>query len=280
MAKTEHKTSIKRISNERFYDKPTGFIAALAVHGALFFALTAVFQWNTEPETFYAELWAPEDASGLDVKAKAAPIHEQAPEAKPEVQPEKSIQEELQAEREAEIKLAEKKRLQEERAKLEEKKKLEQRQRELEKKRLAQEAKRREEIRKQELARILGAPTVKEGQLAGSTKGDPRAAQQNLTGSMLANYNAQVIACIRPHITYAVPAHVKRGQHQAVYNIRLLPNGEQVGNPQKIKSSELAAYDQSVERAIRLCNPFPRPKNGQALPRQMTITFDPIDDKQ
>ena len=45
-----------RVSNQKGYDLPLGFIAALAVHALLFVGFTFVFQWKTEPETFYAEL--------------------------------------------------------------------------------------------------------------------------------------------------------------------------------------------------------------------------------
>ena len=35
-------------------------------------------------------------------------------------------------------------------------------------------------------------------------------------------------------------------------------------------------YDQAVERAIRRCDPFPRPREG-AMPRSLRLTFDPVD---
>ena len=102
---------------------------------------------------------------------------------------------------------------------------------------------------------------------------------RNVTGTASAEYAASVIACIRPHIIYSVPPGIERGQHQAVYRVNLLPNGEQASNPVQLKSSGLPAYDHAVETAIRRCKSFPRPKDQTAtVPSSMQITFDPVDD--
>ena len=102
---------------------------------------------------------------------------------------------------------------------------------------------------------------------------------RNVTGTASAQYAASVIACIRPHIFFAVPPGTVRGQYTAVYQVSLLPNGEQARAPQQIKSSGLTSYDRAVEIAIRKCNPFPRPKElNTPLPRSMQITFDPVED--
>ena len=119
---------------------------------------------------------------------------------------------------------------------------------------------------------------MKSGQV-GKTTGTPETRIRNVTGTASAQYAASVVACIRPHIYFAVPAGLERGRHQAVYLVNLLPNGEQSGQPVQLKSSGLAAYDQAVERAIRSCNPFPRPKDqSTTVPRSMQITFDPVED--
>ena len=135
-----------------------------------------------------------------------------------------------------------------------------------------------DEMRRAELARITGAPQVQSGQV-GKTTGTPGTRVRNVTGTASAQYAASVITCIRPNIFYAVPPGIERGQHQAVYRVNLLPNGEQTGNPVQLKSSGLPAYDHAVETAIRRCNPFPRPKDQSAtVPRSMQITFDPVED--
>jgi colicin import membrane protein len=56
----------------------------------------------------------------------------------------------------------------------------------------------------------------------------------------------------------------------------LLPTGEQAGAPKLLKGSGLPAFDQAVERAIRRCDPFPRPREG-AMPRDLDLRFDPVD---
>jgi TonB family protein len=43
-----------------------------------------------------------------------------------------------------------------------------------------------------------------------------------------------------------------------------------------LKASGLPSFDQAVERAIRRCEPFPRPREG-AMPRSLRLTFDPVD---
>ena len=60
-----------RPGNQKPFDLPVGLMAAVGVHAILFVGLFTVFQWRTEPESFYAELWAPEDASGESVAGKA-----------------------------------------------------------------------------------------------------------------------------------------------------------------------------------------------------------------
>jgi colicin import membrane protein len=90
------------------------------------------------------------------------------------------------------------------------------------------------------------------------------------------SYRGQVVGCIRPHIVFNVPENVRPKQYVAEFEVLLLPTGEQAGAPKLVKGSGLAAYDQAVERAIRRCDPFPRPKEG-TMPRNLTLTFDPID---
>ena len=65
--------------NGRFFDAPLGLIAAAGVHVALFFALFYVFQWNTDSEAVYAELWAPEDASGRNIRGQSSETTDEMP---------------------------------------------------------------------------------------------------------------------------------------------------------------------------------------------------------
>ena len=385
-------------------------VLSCAVHTALFAALFTAFHWQTQSETVYAELWAPEDVSGgndptgaAKLEEKPAPEEPKAPETEtepePEPEPQKAAEPEpdpeeerraeeleeaaraeearqaeeaarIEAERVAEearkaeeARRAEDERLAQERARAEEierqrqeaieaearrleeekrrederlaQERLAEEQRRAEEARKAEEARRLEverlkaeearkqeearqrdgarkieearkaeekrkaeearriaekkaaeerariarEVRQQELAR-LSAKADPNSTVSGTTKGDPKNVRQNLTGSARARYGARVAACIRPHIMIEVPSSTVRGQYQAIYSVRLLPTGEQVGAPKQEKASGWAAYDAAVERAIRRCNPFPRPDTGQDAPRELTLSFDPVDDRK
>ena len=83
-------------------------------------------------------------------------------------------------------------------------------------------------------------------------------------------------ACIRPNIIFNVPSGIRRGQHQAVYRVRLMPTGDQIGAPHKTRGSGLPGYDSAVERAIAKCPKFPTVP-GTPMPGAVTLTFDPID---
>lgn len=95
-------------------------------------------------------------------------------------------------------------------------------------------------------------------------------------GGFSDKYAAQVITCIRPHIVFNVPDAINAQQYVAVFDVMLLPTGEQTGAPRLIKGSGLAAYDQAVERAIRRCDPFPPPREG-TMPRSVRLLFDPVE---
>lgn len=63
------------------------------VHVLLFIGLFTVFQWQTQSETVYAELWAPEDiSSGNDPNgvAKKFPDEEPDPQARPQDDPQEA----------------------------------------------------------------------------------------------------------------------------------------------------------------------------------------------
>lgn len=129
-------------------------------------------------------------------------------------------------------------------------------------------------VRSQELARTMGGAASSRS--AGTPTGDRTAQFQNLSGSARAGFIAKVRACIRPNIIFSVPSGVRRGQHQAVYRVRLMPSGDQIGSPQKLKASGLAGYDAAVERAIAKCSRFPSVP-GVVMPGEVSLTFDPVD---
>ncbi len=100
-----------------------------------------------------------------------------------------------------------------------------------------------------------------------------------LTSAQRAQYENRIRACIRPYITYTPPATARRGQYIAIFEVSLARNGKQTVAPKQVQRSKLPAYDQAVERAIRRCDPFPKPPVGDAPP-SITLRFDPIDDTQ
>lgn len=385
---TEEEITRERFRREDRKDSLPAAILSVAVHGALFAGLFTVFQWNTAPETVYAELWAPEDVSGgndpsgvaekvpeetgrdeADAPEKKAAEPEPEPEPKPEPKPEPEpaappepagptpeelaaeeareaarLEEEQiarQAREEMEARRAEEERIAQERARAEEiermrqeaieaeRRRAQEEEKRLEEERLAQERlaeaarkaaeaearriaeelrvaeekrqaeeaakkaaaekKAREEaeerrrvaqrFREQELAR-LSAKVDPNAQRSGTTTGDRRNFRRSLTGSALATWSNKVRSCIRPNITIDVPATTRPGQYRAVYSLQLLPTGEQVGTPKLVTPSGWPAYDAAVARAIRRCNPLPRPGAGEDMPREISLSFDPVEDKQ
>ncbi len=283
MTETKATTPHFVVRNERFFDKPLGFVAALLAHAVLIFGLVTVFQWNTSSEIVYAELWAPEDASGK----VASPVTEVTPQTEPEtVKPTQADIEERVA-REAQIRIEEEKKAKEREKAAEEKLKAEQaaaearRIEEEKQKRIAEEKRRQEELRKAELARILGAATTdKATNRVGHTTGDMRVKTPNATGAKQARYIARVISLLRSQIIYQVPSGLKSGEHLAIYTVFLLPDGSQLKPPKLEQSSGLPAFDAAVESAIRRVNPFPAADPGQTLPKTIRITFDPVESSQ
>ena len=287
---------------------------AVGVHALLFIALYFGFQWKTTSEEVYAELWASAPASGESEKGGPAleepkqepasapakedppapppPKPEVRPAEKPAAKPVPAPQQQAQA-KQADIIAAERKKAEEARRQKEEAQK-----REAAEKKAAEEAKRRAaeaareqaekvrtqeaarlamaKVRAQEIARVAGGASSKTA--AGTPSGDRDALFQNLSGSARASFIARVTACIRPHIIFDVPAGVRRGQHQAAYRVRLLPSGDQAGTPRKTKSSGLPGYDAAVERAIAKCPRFPS-MPGVAMPSEVSLTFDPVDNR-
>ena len=276
-------------------------VLALAVHALLLAGLVTAFQWKTQSETVYAELWSSVPLSGTDlagVAQKPEPAPEPEPEPEPPKAPEKvvepkpepkpepapapkvdeaKVKADIVAEQEKKAKqeaLAKEKQLQEEKQRKAREEAEKKKQEEAEKKAQAAKLKAMEQLRSQELARVRGgAPSSTR---AGTPTGDRTAQYQNLSGSLKASFMARVAACIRPHIIFDVPAGTKRGQYRAVYQVRLLPSGDQVGSPKKIKASGLPGYDAAVERAIAKCPRFPS-SSGVVMPAEVSLTFDPID---
>jgi len=283
------------------------FALSLFAHALLFLAIAFVVRWKTEPAgTISAELW-----SGFPAAAPAsapAPVPEPIveptpPPAAPKVEPtppppppKVEPRPAPEPERKADIVVEQKKKPEppkkveppkEPPKKIEppkpDPKKVEALKREAAKAEAAKveaakvaAAQEREAVRRreQELARLTAAAGAPGGSAGGSAvKGIAGGGGGGLSDS----FKGQVVGCIRPHIVFNVPDGVRPKQHVAVFEVRLLPTGEQATAPKLLKSSGLPSYDQAVERAIRRCDPFPRPKEG-TMPRDpVELTFDPVD---
>ncbi len=99
-----------------------------------------------------------------------------------------------------------------------------------------------------------------------------------MTSFQKAQYENRIRSCIRPHITFNPPASARRGQYVAKFEVSLLRNGRQTGQPKMLQSSKLGAYDKAVEKALfSAAILFPKPAVGD-IPSTIILNFDPVDD--
>lgn len=276
------------------------FVLSLLAHSLLFLAIAFVVRWKTEPVgTVSAELWTGFPAAPAPVPAPQpvpvpAPVVEPAPpppppkvEPRPAPEPERKAdivveqKKKLEAEkREAERREAEKLEAQKRAAEKREAEKREAEKRAAEKREAEKRAAEKREAQKREAEaaklreQALQRMTAAAGGPAGTT--GPARTGTTVGGGSSQSYAGQVVSCVRPHIAFNVPEGVQPKQYVADFEVQLLPTGEQVGAPKLLKSSGLAAYDQAVERAIRRCDPFPRPREG-SMPSSLRLRFDPVD---
>jgi colicin import membrane protein len=258
------------------------FGLSLLAHAVLFIAIAFMVRWKTEPAgTVVAELWGampaptvePAPAPPPPPVVKPAPVEpppeprkadiveQKAPEPVKKIEPEKKVEPPKKAEPDP--------RIEQQKREAEEKREAEQKQkREAELKAVKAEQAAAAKIREAAMQRALAA--------AGPPTGPPGGSPTAGGAGVGRGYESQVVSCIRPHIVYSVPDGLRPKQHVAEFEVQLLPSGEQVGVPRLLAPSGLAAYDQAVERAIRRCDPFPRPREG-AMPRSLRLTFDPVE---
>jgi len=228
------------------------FLLALAVHLLLFTLLYVGIRWNSQtPEAVEAELWS--SIPQIEAPTPIEPVPEPPIEKKIEPPPEPPKKVEPKIEK-PDIAL--------EHTRLRLKKEQEQKER-LEKAKLE---KLKADDRKKEIDRL---------KLQNKNPHTTGTESQNSTPSQ--EWEGLVASAIKANIKYPVPGDLKPGP-KAVFEIRLLPSGEMMGAPKKVKSSGIISYDEAVERAIRDTDPLPRPKNG-LYPRALELTFDPLEKK-
>jgi colicin import membrane protein len=237
------------------------FAAALAMHALLIAAMWFAVQWRTTSESpAVAELWAPL----APVEPPAAPPEPPAPPQPQEAKPDADIVEQQRVKPHApevpspppqERHVNEKPQPKKAEPKKAEPKK------EPSPEQIERQEREAEQRRQTEIARLTGQVT--------GTEHSPAASQ----GVMSDSYKGLIIACVRPHIAYAVPDGTSE-QIYAAFKVELLPTGEQAAPPQLIKPSGLPGYDDAAERAIIRCDPFPRDKDG-TVPRSFTLRMYP-----
>jgi colicin import membrane protein len=283
-------TTAERRPRHRWHapERGTGpaFLISLGAHTLLFVAIAFVIRWKTEPVgPVSAELWG-----ALPPIAEPAPPPppppppvktQRAPEPEP-VKPDIALE---QKKREAEAKAERIKREEEARKREEEARKQredeerKQREEEARKKREEETRKREEEARmrraEEAAAQKRQQAALERAMAAAGTPGAARSATAASSG-LSDSYRGQIVSCIRPYIAFSVPEGLKPGQHVAEFEVNLLPSGEQVGPPRLLSASGLPLFDQAVERAIRRCDPFPRPREGP-MQRTLRLAFDPVE---
>lgn len=68
------------------------------------------------------------------------------------------------------------------------------------------------------------------------------------------------------------------GNPEAVYEIRLLPDGSVIGDPRLKQSTGNPALDEAIERAILKSSPLPKPDDPAAFQRVLELRFRPMED--
>jgi colicin import membrane protein len=246
-------------------EKGTGpaFALSLLAHAVLFIAIAFVVRWKTEPSgTVSAELWSALPAPAPAEVPPPAPPPPEPIKPPPPPPPEPAVPKAdiVVAPKKVEPPKPEPPRKEEKKAPLPD---------------LKAEALKREAAEKAQ-AKAAEAQRLAAINRSLAAAGTPGASPSTAGSTLARGYESQVVSCIRPHIVFNVPEGLRPQQHVAEFEVQLLPTGEQTGAPRLLKPSGLPAYDQAVERAIRRCDPFPRPSEGP-MPRSLRLTFDPIE---
>jgi colicin import membrane protein len=240
------------------------FVAAVMMHALLIAGMWFAVQWRTSSEApAVAELWEP-----LPSLEPPAPPPEPPPPAPPQPEaahPEADIVQQQQVrphapEQESPPPL-ERRPIEKREPKKTEPKKVE---RKPSAAQIERELRETEQRRQAELARITG-------QVSGSAHAPSASA-----GVIDDAYRALIKACVLRNVRFAVPEGIT-DQVYAEFQVELLPTGEQAaGSPRLTKPSGLPGWDEAAERAIILCDPFPRRPDGTA-PRSISLTMRPAE---
>lgn len=261
----------------RRHENPVAFkagVLALAVHAVLIAAMLISFSWkNTQPMSIAeVELW---DALPVEEVVKSqprpVPVIKEEPKVEPKKEPPK-IEEpkpELKEEPKADIQLEKKQKddeLRKKQAELEKIKKQALLEEKLEKEKLNKEKQKEEALRK-----------LQEELLADDTKAPKSAASAKTTQASAGEvdkYKAMIQAKIQRNVNKSLCGD---GKPELSFDITLMPTGEVQGSPKLVKSSNMSACDDAVERAILQSQPLPLPAdvNLRAQFRNIRLIFHP-----
>jgi colicin import membrane protein len=139
-----------------------------------------------------------------------------------------------------------------------------------------EEAKRLEDLKRAMLAE--DDPSLAQKQEAQQIAAAKNAqAQAAASSGAVDEYRARIQAKIKRFVNRQVCGS---GKPVLEFSISLMPTGEVVGTPRLQKSSNIAACDQAVERAILQAQPLPVPREPElfAQLRDLNLKFRPNDD--
>jgi colicin import membrane protein len=95
----------------------------------------------------------------------------------------------------------------------------------------------------------------------------------------LAEWTDRIKIKIRGRIPVSA-AEAVPGNPEAVFEVRLLPTGEVLGEPRMKQSSGNAPYDEAVKRAILSASPLPLPTDRNLFQSQLELRFRPKDQQR
>jgi colicin import membrane protein len=258
-----------------------GAVLAVLAHGLLVVALSLGVSWRTsEPAGVEAELWAavPQAAAPRAVEPEPPkplpPQPEPKPEPKVEPPPPNRDADIAREKREQKDKL-EKQRLEDEKREADKKKlqQAEERQRDEQAAKLEADKKKKAEAqrlaqleaqRQENLKRIMGQ--------AGATGAPTDTGTAMQSAGPSASYAGRIKARIKPNIVFADEID---GNPMASVEVKVAPDGT-ITARRLVKSSGVAAWDDSVIRAIDKTEVLPRDTDGR-VPPSMVIDFRPRD---
>lgn len=140
-----------------------------------------------------------------------------------------------------------------------------------------EEEKQREEALRKLQQDLLEDVPVKEDLDKERSELAARAQRAAAANAALDKYRAGIQAKIRRYVTRQVCG---RGKPVLEFSISLMPTGEVNGSPRLMKSSDIPACDQAVERAILQAQPLPVPSDPDLFAqfRDLGLQFRPNDD--